>query len=67
MSLTQEPCTVSTMQYFNHILIIALKYGEKHIKTTSTQYLFYNKKLHKLSVMLGHWTILLKCFVNYMF
>ena len=36
-------------------------------ETISTQYLFYRKKLFKLSVMLGHWTILLKCFVNLTF
>ena len=70
------PCTVSIMQYFNHmliyiyiyiyiyILIIALKYGEIFIKTISAQYLFNKKKLCELSVMLDHWTILLKCLVN---
>ena len=34
------------------------------IKTISTQYLLYKKKLCELSVMLGHWNILLRCFVN---
>ena len=58
------PCTVFMMQYLNHILIIALKYGKILIKTISTKYLFYEKKLCELSVKLGHWTILLKCFVN---
>ena len=43
MSLIQMPCTAFIMQYLNHILIIALKYGEILIKTIPTQYLFYKK------------------------
>ena len=43
MSLIQKPCTVSMMLYFNHILVIALKYGEILIKTISTKYFFYKK------------------------
>ena len=38
MSLIQKPSTVFIMQYFNHILIITLKYGDILIKTISTQY-----------------------------
>ena len=43
MSIIQKPCTVSIMQYYNHILIIALKYGEILTKTKSNQYFFYKK------------------------
>ena len=43
MSLIEKSCTVSIMQYFSHILIIALKYVEILIKVISTQYLFYRK------------------------
>ena len=63
-ALMQKPCTVSMMQYFSHILIIALKYGGILMKTISTQYFTYKKKLNELSVMLGYWTVLLKRFVN---
>ena len=43
MSLIQKPCTVSIMQYFSHILIIAMKYGEILLIIILTKYLFYKK------------------------
>ena len=33
-------------------------------KNNINQVFIPHKKLYELSVMLGHWTIILKCFVN---
>ena len=53
--LDTRPCTVSMMQYFYHVLVIALKYGEILMKTISSQN-FPKQKSHELSVML-RWSI----------
>ena len=64
MSLIQKSSAVSMMQYSNYILFIALMYEEILMEIISTQYLFYKLKLCELSLMLGHWTILLKSFLH---